>query len=190
MSRAPNQRVQLGSPPFSILPPQGENWCSSILPGGATFFKAPGIVEVPATSPTNEEVLQIALGAVRFFTLAMTIANFGTDPTAPGQLKIVVDELISKHFFSQILSGLSSAERRFQLLDSQSALDNSLGVSCARFGARAESRTVLSAKPVILNLKFLDNKVCIHPQSIGRKSTLVWIGFATVEGEETPVLRK
>lgn len=39
MSPAPNQRVQLGSPPFSVLPPQGENWCSSILPGGASFLK-------------------------------------------------------------------------------------------------------------------------------------------------------
>lgn len=186
MSRAPNQRVQLGSPPFSILPPQGENWCSYALPGGASFLKAPGTVEVPATSLSNDEVLQIILGTVRFFTMAMTISNFGTDPTAPGQLKVVVDELISKHFFSQILGGVISAERRFQLLDSQSALDTSLGVTCVRFGARVESRTVLSATPVILILKFLDNKVCIHPQSIGRKSTLVWIGFATLEEEKTP----
>ena len=96
---------------------------------------------------------------------------------------MVVDELISKHFFSQILTGLSA---RYQILDSQSALDNSLGVSCVRFGARVESRMVQSAKPAILNLKFLDNKVCIHPQSTGPKSTLVWIGFATIQGEKTP----
>ena len=54
------------------------------------------------------------------------------------------------------------------------------------FGATVESRMVQSAKPAILNLKFLDNKVCIHPQSTGPKSTLVWIGFATIQGEKTP----
>jgi hypothetical protein len=185
MSQATNQRVQLGRPPFSILPPKGENWCSSMLPGGLAFSKVMGTVQVPANKPTQEEVSRIALRAIRFITAATTIPNSGADFTAPGRLKVVVDELISNHFFSQILGGTISAERSFQLLDSQSAPDTSLGVTCVRFGARVEWRTLLFATPVIQILKFLDNKVCIHPRSIGRQSTLVWIGFAVFEGAET-----
>jgi hypothetical protein len=66
-------------------------------------------------------------------------------PPSPDQLKTVVDELISHHFFSQVVGGINSSERHFQLVKSQSAIDGSFGASCIRFDAKVEEQSALLA---------------------------------------------
>ena len=58
--------------------------------------------------------------------MALALPDFGTEHPSPEQLKVLVDELISHHFFAQVVGGISSAERRFQVMDSDSAIDRIL----------------------------------------------------------------
>src|SRR5262245_60902791 len=121
---------------FFLLPPQGENWCvRSMASQGFTFFKYPGSVEIPAKPPTPNDLFHVVLQTVRFMGIATALPEFGTHHPSPDQLKVVVDDLISNHFFAQVVGGISSAERHFQLVDSHSATDGSFGASCIRFDA-------------------------------------------------------
>ena len=120
--------------------------------------------------------------------MALALPEFGTEHPSPDQLKVVVDELISHHFFSQVVGGISSAERRFQLVESHSAVDGSFGASCVRFDAKvAEQGAFLAPPDVVIYLNFVNNLVCAHPQPTSAKSSLVWIGFVEVyrEGDQS-----
>jgi hypothetical protein len=151
---------------------------------GFTFFKHPVNVEIPAQPPTPNDLFQVVLQTVRFMGIAVALPDFGTHYPSPDQLKVVVDELISNHFFSQVVGGISSAERHFQLVDSHSATDGSLGASCVRFDAKVEELgAYLAPADVVVNLNFVRNLVCAHPQPTSTKSSLVWIGFVEVYGE-------
>jgi hypothetical protein len=155
---------------------------------GFTFFKHPASVEIPARPPSPNDLFQVVLQTVKFMGLAVTLPAFGTEHPSPKQLKVVVDELISNHFFSQVVGGISSAERRFQLVESDSAVDGSLGASCVRFDAKvAELGAFLAPPDVAINLNFFKNLVCAHPQPTSAKSSLVWIGFVEVyrEGDQS-----
>jgi hypothetical protein len=67
MSRARNQRIEVASPRFSVLPPQSQNWCvKSMDSQGVIFFKGPRSVEVSEEPPLKDEALQIVFKAVRF----------------------------------------------------------------------------------------------------------------------------
>jgi hypothetical protein len=93
--------------------------------------------------------------------MALALPEFGTERPSPNQLKVVVDELISHHFFSQVVGGISSAERCFQLAESHSAVDGPFGASCVRFDAKvAEHGAYLAPHDVMINLNFFNNVVC------------------------------
>jgi hypothetical protein len=103
-------------------------------------------------------------------------------------LKVTVDEMISTHIFSQFTAGISSAERRYQLLESHSAVDRSLGASCVRFDAKVAARGLqkpLSGMVVVLS--FINNLICAHPHPPSSDSPLVWVSFVEAyrEGEES-----
>ena len=86
----------------------------------------------------------MVLQAVRFTGLAVDLPDFGFNTESPEQLKVAVDQMISMHIFSQFIGGISSAERRYQLLESHSAVDRSLDASCVRFDAKVEARGLTS----------------------------------------------
>jgi hypothetical protein len=182
------QRIEVPTSGFSVLPPQGENWCVSSMASGFFFLKHPASVEILAEPPSPNDLFQVVLQAVRFMGMALALPEFGTEDPSPEQLKVVVDELISNHFFSQVMGGISSAERRFQLVNSHSAIDRSYGASCVRFDARvAEQGAYLAPPDVVINLNFFNNLVCAHPQPTSSKSSLIWIGFVEVyrEGDQS-----
>lgn len=187
-SEVGQQRIQVPDSGFSVLPPQGENWCvRSMASEGVTFLKPPTSVEISAQPPTPNDLFQVVLQTVRFMGIAVALPEFGTHPS-PDQLKVVVDELISNHFFSQVVGGISSAERHFQLMDSHSAIDRSFGANCVRFDAKVEEvGAYLAPADVVINLNFLGNLICAHPQPMSAKSSLVWIGFIEVyrEGDQS-----
>ena len=184
-SEAGQQRIQVPDSGYSVLPPQGENWCMrSTASHGFTFFKHPAKVEIPAQLPTPNDLFQVVLQTVQFMGIAVALPEFGTQHPSPQQLKVVVDDLVANHFFSQVVGGISSAERHFQLVDSHSAIDRSFGASCVRFDAKVEELgAYLAPADVVINLNFLSNLVCAHPQPTSTKSSLVWIGFVEVYGE-------
>jgi hypothetical protein len=182
------QRIEVPAFGFSVLPPQGENWCVSSMASGFFFFKHPASVEILTQPPSPNDLFQVILQTVRFMGMALALPEFGTEHPSPDQLKVVVDELITNHFFSQVVGGISSAERRFQLVESHSAIDRSYGASCVRFDAKvAEQGAYLALPDVVVNLNFSNNLVCAHPQPSSSKSSLVWIGFVEVyrEGDQS-----
>ena len=111
---------------------------------------------------------------------------FGFNTESPEQLKVAVDQMISMHIFSQFTGGISSAERRYQLLASHSSVDRSLDANCVRFDAKVEARG-LKALPGIVALNFINNLICVRPHPASSKSPLIWISFleAYREGEKS-----
>ena len=187
-SGAGQQRIEVPASGFSVIPPQGEHWCVRSMASGFTFLKHPANVEIPAQPPSPNDLFQVVLQTVRFMGIAVALPEFGTQYPSPDQLKVVVDELISNHFFSQVVGGISSAERHFQLVDSHSAIDGSFGASCVRFDAKVEELgAYLAPADVVINLNFFSNLVCAHPQPTSAKSSLVWISFVEVyrEGDQS-----
>jgi hypothetical protein len=150
---------------------------------GFTFFKHPANVEIPAQHPTPNDLFQVVLQTVRFMGIAVALPEFGTRHPSPDQLKVVVDELISNHFFSQVVGGISSAERHFQVMESHSAVDESFGASCVRFDATVEELgAYMGPADIVINLNIVGNLVCAHPQPTSANNSLVWIGFVEVYG--------
>jgi hypothetical protein len=187
-SGAGQQRIEVPAAGFSVMPPQGENWCVRSTASGFTFLKPPASVEIPAQPPEPNDLFQVVLQAVRFMGMALALPEFGTEDPSPDQLKVVVDDLISHHFFAQVVGGISSAERHFQLVESESAVDGSFGASCVRFDVKvAEQGAFLAPPDVVINLNFFNNLVCAHPQPTSAKNSLVWISFVEVyrEGDQS-----
>jgi hypothetical protein len=188
-SEAGQQRIQVPDSGFSVLAPQGENWCvRSMASQGFTFLKHPASVDIPTQPPTPNDLFQVVLQTVRFMGIAAALPEFGTHYPSSDQLKVVVDDLIANHFFSQVVGGISSADRHFQLVESDSAVDGSFGASCVRFDAKvAELGAYLAPADVVINLNFSGNLICAHPQPTSAKSSLVWIGFVEVyrEGDQS-----
>ena len=184
-----DKRIEVSAPGFSVLPPQGKNWCVKSLASGAlSFLKVPVNIPVFGKPSSPDELLPMALQAVRFTGLAVDLPDFGFNTESPEQLKVAVDQMISMHIFSQFTGGISSAERRYQLLESHSAVDRSLDASCVRFDAKVEARGFYKALgDNVVILKFINNLICVHPQPPSSKSLLIWISFVEVyrEGEES-----
>jgi hypothetical protein len=179
------QRIEVPASGFSVLSPQGENWCVSSMASGLFFFKHPTTVEILAQPPSPNDLFQVMLQTVRFMGMALALPEFGAAHPSPEQLKAVVDELISNHFFSQVVGGISSAGRGFQVVESKSAIERSYGASCVRFDAKVEEQGAYLAPPnVVMNLNFFNNLVCAHPQPASTKSGLVWISFVEVYRED------
>jgi hypothetical protein len=136
---------------------------------------------------SRDEVLPVAVRAVRFTGLAVGIPDFGFNIDSPEQLKFSVDQMISTHIFSQFMGGISSAERRYQLLESHSLVDRSFGASCVRFDAKVQERGVHQAPPgLVMMLNFSNNLICAHPKPASSRSRLIWISFveAYPEGDK------
>jgi hypothetical protein len=199
----PDQRIEVPAPGFSVLPPQGENWCvRSMASQGLNFVKLPVSVPVFGQSLSPDELFRVTLQAVRFMVFAVSFSDFGFNTESPGQLKVAVDEMIRTHIFSQFMGGISSAERRYQLLESDSLVDRSVGASCVRFDAKVEERGMHGVPHgLVMILNFSNNLICVHPEPASSESRLVWISFVetfregdqstadTVRREVEPVLR-
>src|SRR5262245_24148483 len=83
-SRAGQHRIQGSDSGFSVLPPQGENWCvRSMASQGFTFMKHPGSVEIPAQPPTPDDLFQVVLQTVRFMGIAVALPEFGPHYPSP-----------------------------------------------------------------------------------------------------------
>ena len=184
-----DQRIEVSAPGFSVLPPRGENWCvKSMASQGLGFLKAPVSVAVFGQPSSPNEIFPVALQAFRFTGLAVSLPDFGFNTESPEQLKVAVDEMISTHIFSQFIGGISSAERRYQLLESHSLVDRSFGASCVRFDAKVEERGMHQAPPgLVMILNFANNLICAHPQTASSKRGLIWISFVETyrEGEQS-----
>jgi hypothetical protein len=187
LSLAGDQRIEVSSHRFSILPPQGESWClfsSNSL--RVTFFRIPPRAEGLETVPSPNEFFR-ALQAGGFMGVAAALVHFGADIESPYELKIAVDRMIIGHFFSQFIGGIASAERRFQLLESHSSIDGSVGANCARFDAKVKAWGLRGAPPnSVMVLNFSNNLICTHPQPVS-KNILVWISVVELyrEGEQS-----
>ena len=108
----------------------------------------------------------------------MGLPDFGFNIESLEQVKFAVDEMISMHVFSQFVGGISSAERRYQLLESHSQLDGSFGASCVRFDAKVEARGMHQVPPgFVMILNFSNNLICAHPQPASSKRGLLWMSF-------------
>jgi hypothetical protein len=96
--------------------------------------------------------------------------------------------MISTHIFSQFTAGISAAERRYQLIESHSAVDRSLDARCVRFDAKVEARGLRWQLPgTVIVLNFINNLICAHPQPPSSKSPLIWLSFVEAyrEGEQS-----
>ena len=174
----PDQRIEVSATGFSVLPPQGENWCvKSLASQGLSFLKAPVSVAVFGQPSSPDELFPVALQAVRFTGLAVGLPDFGFNIESPEQVKFAVDEMISMHVFSQFVGGISSAERRYQLLESHSQVDGSFDASCVRFDAKVEARGMKALPGFVMILNFSNNLICAHPQPASSKRGLLWISF-------------
>ena len=180
-------RIEVSALGFSVLPPQGENWCvKSMAAKGLSFLKVPRSVAVFGQPRSPDDLLPAALQAARFTGVAVGLPDFGFKTESPEQLKVAVDQMINIHIFSQFVGGISSAERQYELLESHSILDTSLDANCVRFDAKVEARGFHKALPGIVVLKFINNLICTHPQP-SSKSPLIWISFVETyrEGEQS-----
>jgi hypothetical protein len=184
-----DERIEVSALGFSVLPPQGENWCvKSFASQGLSFLKVPVSVAVFGQPSSPDELFPVTLQAIRFTGLAVDLPDFGFNTESPEQLRVAVDQMISMHIFSQFMGGISSAERRYQLLESHSLVDRSFGASCVRFDAKVEERGMHQAPPgLVMILNFSNNLICAHPQPASSKSPLIWISFVETyrEGEQS-----
>lgn len=148
------------------------------------------------------ELFPALIQVTRFTGLAVGLPDFGFNIESPEQVKFAVDEIINMHVFSQFVGGISSAERRYQLLESHSQVDGSFGASCVRFDAKVEQRGMHRAPSgLVMILNFSNNLICAHPQPASSKRGLLWISFVetypegaqsaadTVRREVEPFLR-
>src|SRR5215470_11556613 len=174
-----DKRIEVSASGFSVLPPQGENWCvNSMASKGLSFLKAPASASVFGQPRSPDELFPVALQAVRFTGLALDFPDFGFNTESPEQLKVAVDQMIGLHIFSQFVGGISSAERHYELLESHSAIDRSLGGSCVRFNAKVEARGLYKAPPgIVVVLNFMNNLICAHPKPVSSNNRLIWISF-------------
>jgi hypothetical protein len=198
-----DQRIEVLPAGFSVLPPQGENWCvKSLASQELSFLKAPVSVAVFGQPSSPDELFPAVIQVIRFTGLAVGLPDFGFNIESPEQVKFAVDEMISMHVFSQFVGGISSAERRYHRLESHSQLDGSFGASCVRFDAKVEARGMHQAPPGFVRiLNFTNNLICAHPQPASSKRGLIWISFVetyqegaqsaadTVRREVEPFLR-
>jgi hypothetical protein len=183
-----DKRIEVSASGFSVLPPQGENWCvKSMAAKGLSFLKVPGSVAVFGEPRSPDDLLPAALQAARFTGVAVGLPDFGFKTESPEQLKVAVDQMINIHIFSQFVGGISSAERQYELLESHSILDTSFDANCVRFDAKVEARGFHKALPGIVVLNFINNLICAHPQPPSSKSPLIWISFVEIyrEGEQS-----
>ena len=145
-----DQRIEVSATGFSVLPPRGENWCvKSLASARSQFLESPGERGKFGQPSSPDELFPVALQALRFTGLAVGLPDFGLNIESPEHVKFGVHEMISMHVFSQFVGGLSSAERRYQLLESHSQVDGSFGASCVRFDAKWKDEACSKHPPAL-----------------------------------------
>lgn len=182
------KRIEVSAVGFSVLPPQGENWCvKSMAAKGLSFLKVAGSVAVFGQPRSPDDLLPATLQAARFTGVAVGLPDFGFKAESPEQLKVAVDQMIKIHVFSQFVGGISSAERQYELLESHSLLDTSFDANCVWFDAKVEARGFHKALPGIVVLNFISNLICAHPRPPSSESSLIWISFVETyrEGDQS-----
>jgi hypothetical protein len=193
-----DQRIEIAAPGFSILPPQGERWCYRLLASsGASFFKIP-----PFSGPLEKPSLEEFMARRLFSAMAMSIKGLiqeSGDLKNPDELKSFVDRLIREHLFPQVITGLSSGEHRFLVLESNVAIMNLSNAVCVRFDGIIEEQGNRQAPRFVFVLNFPGNVVCRHPAA--PETELIWIGFVerylrgeqpsslTLKGEYEPFIQ-
>jgi hypothetical protein len=178
------QRIEIAAHGFSILPPQGERWCYSLLASsGVSFFKIPPSAGPLDRPPSLEEFVATRLFSAIAISLKGLIRE-GANIQNPVDLKTFVDLSIRENIFPQFITGISSGAHRFRLLESTVAVMNFSSAVCVRFDGRVEERGNLQAPALVFVLNFPGNVVCRHPAVA--ETELIWIGFVEryLQGEQ------
>jgi len=179
------QRIEIAAHGFSVLPPQGERWCYRLLASsGVSFFKIPKLERPSERQPSLEEIVAGRL----FSAIAVSLKGLRDvdgQIQHPDDLKTLVGLMIREQIFSQITTGLSSADHRFRLLESHLMSETYSGAICARFDARVEERGNVQAPNLVFVLNFPGNVVCRHPAV--SEAELIWIGVVEryLQGEQS-----
>lgn len=169
----PEQRIEIAAPGFSVLPPRGEGWCYRLMASqGVSFFKIPKF-ERAFDGPPSLETAVLRLSGAMAMSLK-GLRDFG-NPQSPDELKSLVSVLINEHLFSQISAGVLSAQHRFGLLESNVAINSTLGANCVTFDALVKERGSVQAPTLVFVVNLPGNVVCRHPTA--SDIDLIWVGF-------------
>jgi hypothetical protein len=181
----PEQRIEIAAHGFSVLPPQGERWCYTLLASsGVSFFKVPKLDWPHERPPSLEEFVAGRLFSATAVSLK-GLRGFDAPIEHPDDLKTLVVRLIRQQFFAQFTTGLISGEHRFRLLESNLTSETYAGAMCVKFDARVEEQGNLQAPNLVFLLNFPGNVVCRHPGV--SETELIWIGFVEryLQGEQS-----
>lgn len=175
-----DQRLEFQAEGFSILPPQGQDWCIQRLDShGVVFNKHPLSGKLLEKQPQLVDVFHTFAA----FAVARDVKQTKIESSA--DLKAFVDQLLREGDVGRFVEGEEgSAVRRFRLVESNSVLDNSFGSDCVRFDAVVEERDNPRLAGSVLILNVPNNLICRHPHSPG--VSLIWISFNEryVQGEQ------
>ena len=112
------QRVEIASQGFSVLPPQGEHWCYKLMAdAGVSFFKIPKIGNASNRKPSRDEVLEMHLVSA----IAMSLKGFehiGSNVQSRRTMNNAVTTMIHEQLLSQIVAGVLSQQHHFRVLES------------------------------------------------------------------------
>src|SRR4030095_16881676 len=82
-----DNRIEVSALGFSVLPPQGENWCvKSMAAKGLSFLKVPGSVAVFGQPRSPDDLLPAALQAARLTGVRVPREVFQTLDSKPNRL--------------------------------------------------------------------------------------------------------
>ncbi len=193
------QRVEIASQGFSVLPPQGEHWCYKLMAdAGVSFFKIPKIGNASNRKPSRDEVLEMHLVSA----IAMSLKGFehvSSNVQSRRTMNNAVATMIHEQLFSQIVTGVLSQQHRFRVLESNVTVAAHGPANCVRFNASVEEKGHPQAPNLVFLLNYPRNLVCRHPSA--PKIGLIWFGFveryaqgdkpaaATLQGEYEPYLQ-
>ena len=164
-----DERLEFSTQGFSILPPQGENWCiQSVEPRGVVFGKHLLSGKLLEKQPRLADVNHT------FAALAMAF-DAKTKIESSAELKAFVDQMLRGGALGALVEGTEGSARRFRLVESNLVLDNYVGSECVRFDAIVEERDNPRRPGSVLMLNFPNNLLCRHPYSPG--VGLIWISF-------------
>src|SRR5687768_6374814 len=178
------QRIEIATQGFSVLPPQGEHWCYRFLSSQVvSFFKIPQFEKAFDRPPSVNDIAALRMLSAIAISLKGLI-DLPTNIQSAEELKTLVNILIGEHLFPQILAGVRSPQHSFQLLESQVVTDSHLGALCVRFNATLEERGNSQAPDLVFLLNLPSSVVCRHPTA--PEVGLIWVGFAEryVQGDE------
>lgn len=181
----PEKPFEIAAHAFSVLPPKGAGWCYRLFAtAGIGFFKIPRLEKVFSTPPTRDEFAKLHI----FSAIAISLKGLPgveTQVQNSEELKALVGRLIREHLFTQLLVGITTAEHRFRLLESNVVAPQSDGGAiCVKFEATIEERGSSQAPDLVFLLNLASNVVCRH--TVVPEMGLVWVGFTEryLEGDQ------